>query len=86
MGVGSIYRVFFLYVKAVTYFKNIEFINQMVYTLIMLYLHKIEDSMNTFDMIKELYNKENISVSELSRRINRPQQNFGKKLKRDTII
>lgn len=78
--------MFFLYVKTVTYFKNIEFINQMVYTLIMLYLHKIEDSMNTFDMIKELYNKENISVSELSRRINRPQQNFGKKLKRDTII
>ena len=70
--------MFFLYVKTVTYFENIEFTEQMVYTLIILYLHKIEDNMNTFDMIKELCNKENISVSELSGRINQSSQSFVK--------
>ncbi len=48
-------------------------------------MHKISDSMNTSDMIKELYNKKNISVSELARRIGQTPQNFGKKLKRDTV-
>lgn len=70
--------MFFLYIKTVTYFENIEFTEQMVYTLIILYLHKIEDNMNTFDMIKELCNKENISVSELSGRINQSSQSFVK--------
>lgn len=37
------------------------------------------------DMIKELCNKKNISVSELARRIGQTPQNFGKKLKRDTV-
>ena len=41
--------------------------------------------MNTSDMIKELCNKQNISVSELARRIGQTPQNFGKKLKRDTM-
>ena len=36
-------------------------------------------------MIKELCNKKNISVSELARRIGQIPQNFGKKLKRDTV-
>ena len=36
-------------------------------------------------MIKELCNKKNISVSELARRIGQTPQNFGKKLKRDTL-
>lgn len=36
-------------------------------------------------MIKELCNKKNISVSELARRIGQTPQNFGKKLKRDTV-
>lgn len=39
----------------------------------------------TSDMIKELCNKKNISLSELSRRIGQTPQNFGKKLKRDTV-
>lgn len=41
--------------------------------------------MKSSDMIKELCEKENISVSELARRIGRSPQNFGKKLKRDTV-
>ena len=41
--------------------------------------------MKTSDMIKELYNKKNISVSELARRICQTPQNFCKKLKRDTV-
>lgn len=41
--------------------------------------------MKTSDMIKELCNKKNISVSELDRRIGQTPQNFGKKLKRGTV-
>lgn len=41
--------------------------------------------MKTSEMIRELCNKKNISVSELARRIDQTPQNFGKKLKRDTI-
>lgn len=41
--------------------------------------------MNASDMIKELCNKKNISVSELTKRIGQTPQNFGKKLKRDTV-
>lgn len=41
--------------------------------------------MKTSDMIKELCNKRGISVSELARRIGQTPQNFGKKLKRDTV-
>lgn len=41
--------------------------------------------MKTSDMIKELCNKKNISVSELARRIGQTPQNFSKKLKRDTV-
>lgn len=36
-------------------------------------------------MIRELCNKQNISISELARRIGQTPQNFGKKLKRDTV-
>lgn len=36
-------------------------------------------------MLKESCNKKNISVSELARRIGQTPQNFGKKLKRDTV-
>ena len=42
-------------------------------------------TMTTSDMIKELCSKRNISVSELARRIGQTPQNFGKKLKRDTV-
>ena len=42
---------------------------------------RLEDNMNTSDMIKELYNKKNISVFELARRIGQTPQNFGKKRK-----
>lgn len=45
----------------------------------------MEDKMKTSEMIRELCNKKNISVSELARRIDQTPQNFGKKLKRDTI-
>lgn len=41
--------------------------------------------MKTSDMFKELCNKKNINVSELARRIGQTPQNFGKKLKRDTV-
>lgn len=41
--------------------------------------------MKTSDIIKKLCNKNNISVSELARRIGQTPQNFGKKLKLDTV-
>ena len=41
--------------------------------------------MKTSDMIKELSNKKNISLSELARRIGQTPQNFSKKLKRETV-
>lgn len=41
--------------------------------------------MKTSDMIRELCEKQNISVSKLSRRIGQTPQNFGKKLKRETV-
>lgn len=36
-------------------------------------------------MVRELCIKKNISISELARRIGQTPQNFGKKLKRDTV-
>lgn len=41
--------------------------------------------MTTSDMIRELCEKMNISISELARRIDQTPQNFNKKLKRDTV-
>lgn len=41
--------------------------------------------MTTSDMIRELCNKKNISLSELCRRIGQTPQNFNKKLKRGTV-
>ena len=41
--------------------------------------------MKTSDRIKELCNKKNISVSELTGRIGQTPQNFGKKRKRDAV-
>ena len=41
--------------------------------------------MTTTEMIKELCEQMNISVSELARRIGQTQQNFNKKLKRETV-
>lgn len=41
--------------------------------------------MKTSDMIKELCNKKNINVSELTRQLGQTSQNFDKKLKRDTV-
>lgn len=41
--------------------------------------------MTTSDMIRELCEKMNISISELARRIDQSPQNFSKKLKRDTV-
>lgn len=38
--------------------------------------------MTTSDMIRELYEKKNISLAELARRIGHTPQNFNKKLKR----
>lgn len=45
----------------------------------------VEVDMKTSDMIRELCEKKNTSVSELARRIGQTPQNFGKKLKRDTV-
>jgi transcriptional regulator with XRE-family HTH domain len=39
----------------------------------------------TSDMIRQLCGQMNISVSELARRLGQSPQNFGKKLKRETI-
>ena len=36
-------------------------------------------------MIRELCDKRNVSISELARRIEQSPQNFGNKLKRDTV-
>lgn len=41
--------------------------------------------MKTSDMIRHLCEQMNISVSELARRLGQSPQNFGKKLKRETI-
>lgn len=41
--------------------------------------------MTTAEMIKELCEQMNISVSELARRIGQTPQNFSKKLKRETV-
>ena len=41
--------------------------------------------MQTSDMIRQLCEQMNISVSELARRLGQSPQNFGKKLKRETI-
>lgn len=41
--------------------------------------------MTTSDMIRQLCEKMNISVSELARRIGQSPQNFNKKLKRNTV-
>ncbi len=41
--------------------------------------------MKTSDMIRRLCEQMNISVSELARRLGQLPQNFGKKLKRETI-
>ena len=65
---------------------KIEFINQMVYNVTSLGAFQTwRIKMKTSDMIKKLCNKKNISVSELARRIGQTPQNFGKKLKRDTV-
>ena len=41
--------------------------------------------MTTAEMIKELCEQMNISVSELARRIDQTPQNFNKKLQRETV-
>lgn len=41
--------------------------------------------MTTSDMIRELCEKQNISLVELCRRIGQTPQNFNKKLKRGTV-
>ena len=41
--------------------------------------------MKTSDMIRQLCEQMNISISELARRLGQSPQNFGKKLKRETI-
>ena len=43
------------------------------------------ETMKTSDMIRQLCDQMNISVSELARRLGQSPQNFGKKLKRETI-
>lgn len=41
--------------------------------------------MTTSDMIRQLCDKENISLAELGRRIGQTPQNFNKKLRRNTV-
>ncbi|MDD6389263.1 MAG: helix-turn-helix transcriptional regulator [Firmicutes bacterium] len=41
--------------------------------------------MNTSDLIRKLCEKQNVSISELSRRIGQSRQNLYKKLLRDTL-
>jgi transcriptional regulator with XRE-family HTH domain len=42
-------------------------------------------AMKTSDMIRQVCEQMNISISELARRLGQSPQNFGKKLKRETI-
>ena len=53
--------------------------------LIMVVLICRGSTMKTSDMIRQLCEQMNISVSELARRLGQSPQNFGKKLKRETI-
>lgn len=41
--------------------------------------------MTTSDLVRKLCEEQNISISELARRIGQSRQNFSKKLKRDTL-
>lgn len=41
--------------------------------------------MTTSDLVRRLCEEQNISISELARRIGQTRQNFSKKLKRDTL-
>lgn len=41
--------------------------------------------MTTSDLVIKLCEEQNISISELARRIGQSRQNFSKKLKRDTL-
>lgn len=41
--------------------------------------------MTTSDMIRELCEKQNISISELAQKIGQSPQNFSKKLQRETV-
>lgn len=41
--------------------------------------------MTTSEMVRELCEKQNISIAELCRRIGQTPQNFNKKLKRNTV-
>ena len=41
--------------------------------------------MITSDLVKKLCEEQNISIAELARRIGQSRQNFGKKLKRETL-
>ena len=41
--------------------------------------------MTTSDMVRELCEKQNISIAELCRRFGQTPQNFNKKLKRGTV-
>ena len=62
--------------------KLFEFIKRMVYNEgRFIVCCKMEKIMNTSDMIKELCNKKNVSVSELVRRTVQTTYNFDKKQK-----
>lgn len=41
--------------------------------------------MTTSDLVEKLCEEQNISISELARRVGQSRQNFSKKLKRDTL-
>ena len=41
--------------------------------------------MTTSDLVRKLCEEQNISISELARRIGQSRQNFSKELKRDTL-
>jgi len=41
--------------------------------------------MKTSDLVKELCDRQNITIAELSRRIGQSPQNLGKKIQRDTL-
>lgn len=45
----------------------------------------MEVRMNTADLIRKLCNEQNISITALARKIGQSPQNFGKKLKRNTV-
>ena len=68
----------------IIYNYNLDNYNQMVYNIIHKYVFG-RNTMTRSELIKIICQKNNISLSELARRIGQTPQNFSKKLLRNTV-